>query len=381
MYRNPNEFPEYQEYSKNAQEIDYAHPEYYQAAGEQPVRSTQPVQPLDPYTSYTNPYGYTDYADNKNEPSVENTQDAVVNTGRNPYEAGMAHEYRGPQDIEQYAARNEVAQEGEGDEQQENAEKGGVRKRLTGIAALLVALGGWLLKFKSVLFLLKFGTAGISALISIGFYAVVFGWPFAIGLVAMLFIHEMGHALVMKLKGIPVGSMIFIPMLGAAVMMNQMPKNARDEAEVGIAGPIAGALAASFCLFVAQGLPHSVWAPLAYFGFFMNLFNLIPIVPFDGGRVLAAIDRRIWILGFVALLGYQVWLWLNGNFYPWLLIFVVMAAFQLFSRGRTPDSPEARAYYEVPLMTRITLSVLYFGLAAVLFIGMSMAHALMGRSF
>jgi len=370
VYRNPDEGPGQHEYS--AQEVDYTHPERYQLAGEQQLNSAQPVQPPDPYAPYVNPYGYTEYTDYKSVPRVENTKNVVPDSLTTPYQVGQ--EYRGPQDMEQYAVPDEPQAEG-------HSAKGSGRKKLTGIAAVLVAIGGWLLKFKSLLFLAKFGTAGISALVSIGFYALLFGWPFAIGLVLMLFIHEMGHALVMKLKGIPVGSMIFIPMLGAAVMMNQMPKNAKDEAEVGIAGPIAGALAASFCLYVAQSQPHTVWAPLAYFGFFMNLFNLIPIVPFDGGRVLAAIDRRIWIVGFVALLGYQIWLWMNGNFYPWLLIFVVMAAFQLFSRSRTPDSPEARAYYEVPLTARITLSVLYFGLAAVLFIGMSMAHALMGRGF
>ena len=375
MYRNPDEFSEYQEYKVDASERNYAHPEYYQSSGEQ--LSAQPVQPLDPYAPYANSYSYTDY---KSVPQRGNGQDAGADSLTNPYEAGQIREYRGPQDM--HIPYEETTQENA--EHQESAERGSTRKRLTGIAALLAAIGGWLLKFKSLVFLLKFGTAGVSALISIGFYAIVFGWPFAIGLVALLFIHEMGHALVMKLKGIPVGSMIFIPMLGAAVMMNQMPKNAKDEAEVGIAGPIAGALAASFCFFAAQTQPHSVWAPLAYFGFFMNLFNLIPIVPFDGGRVLAAIDRRIWIVGFIALLGYQVWLWINGNFYPWLLIFVLMAAFQLFSRNRNADSPEARAYYDVPLMTRIILGILYFGLAAVLFIGMSMSHTLIpttGRGF
>ena len=95
----------------------------------------------------------------------------------------------------------------------------------------------------------------------------------------------------MKAKGIPIGGMIFIPLLGAAVLMRQMPRNAKDEAEVGIAGPIAGAVAASVCLLIAQANPGTIWAPLAYFGFFINLFNLIPIVPFDGGRILAAIER------------------------------------------------------------------------------------------
>src|SRR5713101_6559771 len=183
----------------------------------------------------------------------------------------------------------------------------------------------------------------------------------------------MGHAIVMKLKGIPVGGMIFIPLLGAAVIMKQMPRNAKDEAEVGIAGPIAGALAASACLAVAFVYPRSVWASLAYFGFFMNLFNLIPIVPFDGGRVLAAIDRRIWIVGFLGLVAFQIWTWLNGNFSPWLLFFVIMAGTQFWSR-RSPKTPEAKEYYTVPVGERIILSVLYFGLAAVLVFGMSISH-------
>jgi len=188
----------------------------------------------------------------------------------------------------------------------------------------------------------------------------------------------MGHALVMKLKGIPVGGMIFIPMLGAAVTMRQMPQNAKDEAEVGIAGPIAGALASSACLLLAQissGTP-TIWAPLAYFGFFMNLFNLVPIVPFDGGRVLAAIDRRVWILGFAGLLGYQIWLWLNGNFSIWLLFFIIIAATQLWSRNRA-NAPENQAYYDVPIGTRIVLGLVYFGLAAVLVLGMTISRTLM----
>src|SRR5258706_4880029 len=147
----------------------------------------------------------------------------------------------------------------------------------------------------------------------------------------------------MKIKGMPIGGVVFIPLLGAAVFMRQMPKNAKDEAEVGIAGPIAGAIASSVCLFLAQLTPdvHTIWAPLAYFGFFINLFNLIPIVPFDGGRVLAAIDRRIWIVGFLGLLAFEVWSWINGNFSIWLLFFIFMAGSQLCAPPRAPDTPQA----------------------------------------
>src|SRR5256714_5683131 len=293
----------------------------------------------------------------------------------NSYDPALMSEYRGPANMDGYTTDA-------GAEQREAAERGGVesgskRKGLAGLGGLGAILAA-LLKFQWLAIFLKFGFAGFSAIVSIVIYSFLFGWPFAIGLVALLFIHEMGHALVMKLKGLPVGGMIFIPMLGAAVLMSKMPKNAKDEAEVGIAGPIAGAIASSVCLLLALQSPHirSIWAPLAYFGFFINLFNLIPIVPFDGGRVLAAIDRRIWIVGFLGLLGFLIWSWINGNFSPWLLFFVIMAGTQFWSRRAGANTPEAKAYYTVPLGERIVLSILYFGLAAVLVLGMSLSHNL-----
>lgn len=259
------------------------------------------------------------------------------------------------------------ADSGQSREQEEAPASGSARKR--GLASL-GSLGA------IVAMIAKFGVASISALVSIGVYSLIFGWSFAIGLVALLFLHEMGHALVMKLKGMPIGGMVFIPMLGAAVFMNRMPRSAQDEAEVGIAGPIAGALASAVCLLLAQLNPFSpgIWASLAYFGFFMNLFNLIPVLPFDGGRVLAAIDRRIWIIGFVGLIAIQIWEWVSGTNSIWLLLFIVMAATQFFVRSK--NTPEAQAYYTVPLRMRITLGIVYFGLAAFLVLGMSMAHSL-----
>ncbi len=347
-----------------SQETHYANPNYYQ----QESHSAQPVQPLDPYTGYnpyTEPAGYYEYG------SVPaQVQETIQN------DASQMQEYRGPVTMDGYTT--DV-----GTDQRDAAIHGSTdapkkRRGLAGLGSLAVTIGGLLLKFKGLLFFIKFAPALLSAAVSIVVYSVFFGWQFAIGLVALLFLHEMGHALVMKIKGMPVGGMIFIPLLGAAVMMRQMPANAKDEAEVGIAGPIAGAIASSACLLLAQMSPmaHTIWAPLAYFGFFMNLFNLVPIVPFDGGRVLAAIDRRIWILGFVGLLAYQIYLWVTGNFSVFLLLFLILAATQLWSRGRE-NTPEAKAYYDVPVGTRIVLGLVYFGLAIVLVLGMSIAHSLM----
>jgi Zn-dependent protease len=345
-----------------ANEIDYDHPEYYlqQEPGVRPAQLNQiEDNPYDPSSLATS---YTEASPVSSAPS---------------YDIEQMGEYRGPKSMEGYtmdvgSEQREAAQRG-------SMESGGKKKGIAGIGAALAALGALVLKLPWLLGLLKFGWLGFSAFLSIAVYALIFGWSFAIGLVVMLFIHEMGHALVMKIKGIPIGAVTFIPFLGAAVTMRRMPQNAQDEAEVGIAGPIAGAMAAGVCLLIAELAPHpmNIWAPLAYFGFFLNLFNLIPIVPFDGGRVLAAIDRRIWLLGFIGLLAFQIWQWFQGNFSPWLLIFVVMAATQLWSRGFSPMTPEEKAYYNVPIGTRISLSLLYFGLIAVLVLGMSIAHSMM----
>lgn len=281
----------------------------------------------------------------------------------------IVSEYRDPSNLEHYTpdvgmAQREAAQNG-------RAESANPRKKgLAGLGGLGVALG----------LLIKFGLFGSTALLSVIVYAGLFGWEFGVGLVVLLFVHEMGHAVVMKLKGIPIGGMVFIPMLGAAVFMNRMPKNARGEAEVGIAGPIAGALASLVCLLVALGSPDApgVWAALAYFGFLMNLFNLIPMVPLDGGRISAAIDRRMWIVGLVMLVGVYVWEWINGTNSIFLLLIIVIAATQFWSRSRASTStPEAQAYYAVPLHERIVIALAYFGLAAALAFGMSVAHGLM----
>ena len=302
------------------------------------------------------------------------------------YDPGTISAYRGPASLEGYT-------HDAGEDQRELAKHGKIsegnrKKKLAGLGGIGAFLLGLLLKFKTLLFLLfdlkwlavfaKIGFASITAMISIAVYAFIFGWPFAIGLVALLFIHEMGHALVMKLKGIPIGGLVFIPLLGAAVFMRRMPKNAKDEAEVGIAGPIAGAMAAGICFLFAQANPISIWTPLAYFGFFINLFNLIPIVPFDGGRVLAAIDRRLWIVGFIGLIAFQIWSFIQSHsISPFLLFFIFIAATQLWSRRRAADTPESNAYYKVSTGERIVLTLTYFGLAAVLVLGMTAAHSLL----
>jgi Zn-dependent protease len=325
---------EYREYLSSEQiELNYTHPEFYDRQGKGTEGRSSSLSYDGLPAAYTAPEAYA--------VDVGSEQQAVVREGT----AG-----------------------------------GRIRRGLAGIGGGLAALAAMVFKLQWLGLLLKFGWAGISALISIILYSMLFGWAFGIGIVALLFIHELGHALVIKLKGIPFKGMIFIPLLGAAVLMKKRPLNARDEAEIGIAGPLAGGLGAAGCLALAWLYHGQVWTPLAYFGFFLNLINLIPALPFDGGHVMAAIDRRLWLLGFSGLLAFQIWSWLNGDFSPWLLFFLAMVAISFWAR-RLSEMPDAQSYYRVRWPTRLLIALLYFGLVAALIGGISLSHALIFSSF
>jgi Zn-dependent protease len=210
--------------------------------------------------------------------------------------------------------------------------------------------------------LAKFAVPLVTALASVGVYALIFGWQFATGLVALLFVHEMGHVLVIRAKGLPASLPVFIPLLGAAVFMRRMPLNVKDEAEIAIAGPLAGSAGAALCYVLYGQTGHPLWLALAYVGFFLNLFNLVPVSPLDGGRIAGAISRWIWPLGIVAL----VWLFFVTNsiiilFVGWLGFFQTLARFRQSANGDR--------YYQVDLGPRITITLLYFGLA----IGLALA--------
>ena len=194
----------------------------------------------------------------------------------------------------------------------------------------------FVLKFgKFLLPLLKLGkfTTLISMLASVGVYAMAFGWPFAAGFVALIFVHECGHALALRREGIPSGLPVFIPFLGAFIAMKGLPRNAYIEAKVGIAGPLLGSLGALSVLLMGlfsenhQGL----FLALAQTGFLINLFNMIPVSPMDGGRVAGGISRWLLIVGL--LLG--VWIfWQLGS--PLLLLMLILGGLQTWRSFKRP---------------------------------------------
>ena len=163
------------------------------------------------------------------------------------------------------------------------------------VAALLFKWG------KAALLLLpkaKVLTTSASMLVSVAAYALIWGWRFAVGFVALLFIHEMGHYIQLRREGVKPSGMVFIPFLGAAVGARSLGGSALAEARVGLAGPILGSLAAAALLPIAAATDDEFWRALAFTGFFLNLFNLLPVVPLDGGRAMAAMAPWMWFVGF-----------------------------------------------------------------------------------
>jgi Zn-dependent protease len=198
----------------------------------------------------------------------------------------------------------------------------------------------------------------LSILASFGAYALLFGWQFGLGIIVLLFVHEMGHFIVIRGKGLPASLPVFIPLLGAFVAMRKMPLTVRDEAEIGIAGPIAGTVAGVVCLWLYAQLGLEIMLPLAYFSFFLNLLNLIPVSPLDGARVTSAISKWIWPIG---LAGMALGAWTTHNLL--LILLCVIGFFQMIERFRAPENT---SYYAISAGARTYITILYFGLVAVL---------------
>jgi Zn-dependent protease len=202
-------------------------------------------------------------------------------------------------------------------------------------------------------------TAG-TMLLSMILYAWVWGWPYAVGFVLLIFVHEMGHFLAARQRGLNVGMPTFIPFVGAWIQLKEMPHDSETEAYVGIAGPVTGTLGALACYYAARETGSGLLLALAYSGFMLNLFNLIPVSPLDGGRITQVISPRIWLFGAPILVGM---FFLHPS--PMFLLIAIMAWPQL-RQAWSGVSPENAPYYNVPLQTRINYGGAYLGLIAFL---------------
>ena len=201
-----------------------------------------------------------------------------------------------------------------------------------------------------------------SMLATIWVYTTIYGLPFAAGFVGLILVHELGHYAAARHRGLDVGLPMFIPFLGAWITLKDQPVDAETEAYVAYAGPFIGTLGAFAVYFLARAEESDLLMALAYAGFMINLFNLIPLSPLDGGRITQILSPRIWFLGVPLLVA--LFLYFPS---PLLILIALLAAPSLLAAWRyDPNSPEARRYRDVPAATRMEYTILYLGLAAVL---------------
>jgi len=248
----------------------------------------------------------------------------------------------------------------------------GAKQQRKGIAgAVMVALVA-LAKFKFFLFpALK---TGISMFLMIWVYSMLYGWPFAAGFVILIFVHEMGHVIAAKLLGMPVSAPLFIPFVGAAIFMKENPRDAWSEALMAYGGPLAGATGGWACYALALETNAPWLMAVASATFVINLFNMIPIPPLDGGRICAAVSTWFWFLGLI-LLGVAVYYFHGGA----SIIIMILVLFYALPRIKQTflqrSSPEMQAYYSTHLVDRFTMAMFYLGLIAILLYGYWRANA------
>jgi Zn-dependent protease len=253
-----------------------------------------------------------------------------------------------------------------------------LKKALGPFAVVLVLLAKFGAKVKFLILpILKFlpllVKTGGSMVLTMGLYALSMGWPFAVGFVLLILVHECGHLLAAKRIGLKVGAPVFIPFMGAFIALKEAPRNAWIEAQVGIGGPLLGTAGAALCdgVYLATGNP--LFRVLAYVGFFLNLFNLAPVGFLDGGRVATALSPWLWVVGIVVV-GFmllQSFLAHHPNLILILIFFMSLP--RVFSLFRQRTEEEER-YFEVTPAQRAIMATLYFGLVAFLVIAMRASY-------
>ena len=267
-----------------------------------------------------------------------------------------------PPELERRAPEHEPIHPGSG--------RRSVLKRALGpLAAVGLALAKFAAQLKTLLLLLpkaKFLTTAGSMLVSIVAYQLLFGWVFSVGFVLLLLLHELGHVIQLRREGVKASAPMFIPFLGAVISAKSMGDDAAAEARVGLAGPVLGSIATLVPLGLWLATGEDLWRALAYIGFLINLFNLLPVLPLDGGRAMAALSPWVWFAGFAGLIALTIFF---PN--PILILVLLFGGMESWRRWKRRNTPEARAYNDIPTRTRVLVAATYLGLAALLAVGVA----------
>jgi Zn-dependent protease len=208
--------------------------------------------------------------------------------------------------------------------------------------------------------LVQFSVAGVSMGLSIWAMATKAPLRLVLGFVSIILIHEIGHAIAIRAKGLHAGLMVFIPFVGGAVTLKDQPRSAYDDAQIGLAGPVTGTFASLVFLQVYKWSDQPLYLAIATAGFAVNLINLLPIGMLDGGRISAAVTKWMWVFGGGVLI-YKVVKQPN----PLIVLVVLLATFQVYlSIVREKDD---KSFYDVTVSQRVFIAIAYFGL--VIFLG------------
>lgn len=228
------------------------------------------------------------------------------------------------------------------------------RQALGPVAATVIAAAKWgaNVKFASVL---------VSMLVSIAAYTLLWGWEFAVGFVLLLLIHEYGHVLQLRREGVRATKPLFIPFLGAVIGMREMPKNAVAEAKVGLAGPAAGTAASLVVLGIYGATGAEFWRALAYTGFVLQLFNLAPVLPLDGGRAMAALSTRLWLLGWLGMVVAVVIVTVDAGAGQAFILYLIalLGGKELLHRWKARRTAASQAYHQVAVRARLLIGLAY----------------------
>jgi Zn-dependent protease len=249
------------------------------------------------------------------------------------------------------------------------AEQPKIARRRGGIGAILAAAAAFFVKFK---FLLLIGAKliGISwtFLLSLWVYIVIFGWKLAAVVMLLLLAHELGHYFAFRAYGLPVRLPSFVPLLGAFTA-GTPPDDLEQDAYIALAGPLVGLGLAAVCYALGEATGDRFWYACADLSAFLNLFNMIPMPPFDGGRIIGALWPPLWIVGFALFAALAVLLHIPILF---VAIIGLLGLPAMIAAWRGHVDPRA---LRMTFNARLRVSLWYLGTVLGLFFVMAQSHA------
>lgn len=231
------------------------------------------------------------------------------------------------------------------------------------------AILAFLLKFKLALLVgLKLLAPSWTFLLSLWIYVVIFGWKLAIVVMLLLLAHELGHYFAFKAYGLPVHLPSFVPLLGAFTA-GAPAENLEHDAYIALAGPLTGFGLAAACSGAGMLTHERFWYACADLSAFLNLFNMIPMPPFDGGRIIAALWPPLWIAGFLLFIGFALFFHIPMLF---IAIIGILGAPSMIAAWKGKVDPRAAA---MTFPARVRVSVWYLATVLGLFMVMAQSHA------